>query len=143
MKTKNVLFLLALSLFSVTIYAGFVQPAPVTIEYLEGGGIAQGDMNSARFSDNEFEFIGCGIRAFDDGAGGVYHWGFCQASLEEEVTVTCFVIDNPELMEGVNVLSDSSYITFSWDDDGEGNLTCNRVGSSTQSFYLRKSGKDK
>ena len=143
MKMKKVLILLAVSLFSVTIYAGYVQPAPVTINYFEGGGNAQGDMNSARFSDNEFEFIGCGTRTFDDGAGGANHWGFCQASLEEDVTVTCFVFDNPELMDGINILSDSSFITFSWDDDGEDNLTCNRVGSSTQSFYLRKAVKDK
>lgn len=144
MQIRNLFILLALLLLSVTVYAGFTQPAPVTIEYYEGGGgIASGDMNSARYSENDFEFIGCGIRAFDDNAGGVYDWGFCQASLEEEVTVICFVIDNPELMEGINILSDSSYISFSWDDDGAGNLTCNRVGASTQSFYLRKAQKDK
>ena len=143
MEMKKVLILLVASLFSVTIYAGFAQPAPVMIEYYEGGGAAQGDMISARNSANEFEFIGCGIRATDDGAGGVFDWGFCQASLEETVTVTCFVYDNPELMEGINILSDSSYITFGWDDDGEGNLTCNRVGSSTQSFYLEKGQKSK
>ncbi len=143
MHIRNILILLAVLLLSVNVYAGFKQPAPVEITYTVDGGSAQGDMNTARFSDNDFEFIGCGIRAFDDGAGGVYDWGFCQASVEEEVTVTCFVIDNPELMEGINVLSDSSFITFSWDDDGEGNLTCNRVGASTQSFYLRKADKSK
>jgi hypothetical protein len=143
MQIRNIFILLALLLLSVTVYAGYKQPAPVTIEYYEGGGIAGGDLNAARYSDNEFEFIGCGIRASDNGAGGVFDWGFCQASLEEEVTVTCFVIDDPALMEGINVLSDSSYVTFSWDDDGEGNLTCNRVGASTQSFYLRKAQKAK
>ena len=139
MLVKKTLILLTLMLLSVAAYAGLAQPAPVTIEYYEGGGIASGDLITARNSENEFEFIGCGIRAFDDGAGGATDWGFCQASVEEEGTVTCFVIDNPELMEGINVLSDSSYVTFSWDDDGEGNLTCNRVGASTQSFYLLKS----
>lgn len=139
MLVKKTLILLTLMLLSVAAYAGLAQPAAVTIDYFEGGGIASGDLITARNSDNEFEFIGCGIRAFDDGAGGATDWGFCQASLEEEATVTCFVIDNAELMEGINVLSDSSYVTFSWDDDGEGNLTCNRVGASTQSFYLLKS----
>ena len=139
MLVKKTLILLALLLLSVAAYAGQVQPAPVTIVFDEnGGGTAGGDMITARNSENEFEFIGCGVRAFDDGAGGASDWGFCQASLEEDVTVTCFVFDNAELMEGINVLSDSSYITFSWVDDGLGNLTCNRVGASTQSFYLSK-----
>ena len=141
MLVKKTLILLALLLLSVAAYAGQVQPAPVTIVFDddgEGGGFAGGDMITARNSENDFEFIGCGVRAWVDGAGGIFDWGFCQASLEEDVTVTCFVFDNPELMEGINVLSDSSYITFSWDDDGDGNLTCNRVGASPQSFYLSK-----
>lgn len=143
MLVKKTFILLALLLLSVNVYAGFYQPAPVVIEYNEGGGTASGDLITARNSANEFELIGCGIRGTDDGAGGVFDWGFCQASVEEGGTVTCFVIDNPELMEGINILSDSSYITFSWDDDGEGNLTCNRVGASTQSFYLTKAPKAK
>lgn len=140
---KKIFMPLVMIMLSVSAYAGLHQPAAVEIVFEAGGGYAAGDMNTARFSDNEFEFIGCGTRAFDDGAGGVYSWGFCQAGLEEEGGVTCFVYDNPALLEGINVISDSSYITFSWDDDGEGNLTCNRVGASTQSFYLTKSGKSK
>lgn len=143
MKIKNILFLLALLLLSVTVYAGYVQPAPVIIDYYEGGGHAQGDMITARNSTNEFEFIGCGKRAYVDGAGGVFNWGFCQASLEEEGNVSCFVIDNPALMEGINTISDSSFISFSWEDDGEGTLTCTVIGSSTQSFYLEKGQKAK
>lgn len=139
MQIKNIFIMLATLLLSVNVYAGMKQPAPVTIEYFEGGGHAQGDMNTARFSDNDFEFIGCGLRSYDDGVGGAFHLGFCQASVEEGGTVTCFVDDNPELMEGLNILSDSSFITFSWDDDGNDNLTCIRIGSSTQSFYLIKS----
>ena len=139
MYRKKLLFMFASLLFSVTVYAGFVQPAPVVIEVdAAGNGIALGDMISARNSDNEFEFIGCGTRAFEDGVGGVFHSGFCQASVEENGSVTCFT-QNVELLEGINILSDSSFISFSWTDDGSGNLTCIRVGSSTQSFYLTKS----
>ena len=36
----------------------------------------------------------------------------------------------------MRVGSSYGFVTFSWDDDGAGNLTCNRVGFSTQSFYL-------
>lgn len=143
MQVKNILILLALSFLSLSAFAGLHQPAPVEIVLEAGGGYAAGDMNTARFSDNDNEFIGCGTRTFDDGVGGVYSWGFCQAALEEEGTVTCFVYDNPALLEGINIISDSSYVTFSWSDDGEGNLTCTRVGASTQSFYLTKSGKSK
>lgn len=141
MHTKNLFTLLATMLFSVSVYAGLEQPAPVQIDM--DNGFAGGDMIAARNSTNEFEFIGCGTRVFDDGAGGTFSWGFCQASLEEEAPVTCFVYDNPALMEGINIISDSSYITFSWDDDGAGNLTCTRIGSSTQSFYLEKGQKSK
>lgn len=144
MQVKNIFILLALSVLSLSAYAGLYQPAPVTIDLLAGGGgSAAGDMNTAAFSDNEFEFIGCGTRTYDDGVGGALSWGFCQAGLEEEGAVTCFVFDNPELLAGINVISDSSYLTFSWADDGQGNLTCTRVGASTQSFYLTKSGKSK
>jgi len=143
MQIKNIFILLALLLLSVTVYAGYAQSVPVTIDYHAGGGSAQGDMISARNSDNEFEFIGCGIRAFDNGVGGVYGWGFCQAALEEGGEVACFVNDNPALMEGIRILADSSFITFGWDDDGAGGLTCTRIGASTQSFYLEKGQKTK
>lgn len=126
-------------LFSVTLYAGYFQPQSVTIDIdpVSGSGIASGDMISARFSENDFEFIGCGQRAFDDGAGGAYYWGFCQAQIEEATSVTCFT-ENSGLLDGIDSIADSSYITFSWTDDGEGNLSCYRIGTSTQSFYLKK-----
>ena len=138
MKTGSICFTLTALLLSLNVYAGKTQPHPVTIDYTRGGGSASGDMISARNSDNKHEMIGCGVRAIDDGAGGVYYWGFCQASLEENKTVTCSIDDNPALMEGIKVLSDSSFITFGWKDDGTGNLTCTNIGASTQSFYLEK-----
>ena len=142
MNTKHILFLLTLLLFSITAYSGYAQPAPVVIDLYAGGGMAGGDLISARNSANEFEFIGCGQRAYDDGAGGFWYWGFCQAQLEEASSVTC-ITQNPELLDGIDSIADSSYVTFSWSDDGEGNLSCTRIGSSTQSFYLEKSKKTK
>jgi len=137
MRSISKLVLATAMLVSVSGYAGFTQPAPVMIDIDGLDGTALGDMVSARNSENEFEFIGCGIRAFDDGAGGAFHTGFCQASIEEGVTYTCFT-DNKGLLEGLQMIADASFITFSWVDDGFGNLTCTRIGSSTQSFYLSK-----
>ena len=42
------------------------------------------------------------------------------------------------LLDGIQSIADNSFITFSWTDDGTGALTCTRIGSSTQSFYLPK-----
>jgi len=137
MRSKSLFVLAAAMMVSVSGYAGFTQPAPVMIEIDGLNGFAAGDMVSARNSANDFEFIGCGMRAFDDGAGGAFHTGFCQASLEEGVTYTCFT-DNKALLDGIQMIADSSFVTFSWEDDGAGNLTCTRIGSSTQSFYLSK-----
>ena len=145
MNMKKLWMLPALLLITITAQAGLVQPAPVVIDIdpVTGNGFAQGDLVSARNSENEFEFIGCGIRFYDAGAGGAFQNGFCQARLDEGLeegevgTVNCFT-QNVALLEGINILSDSSFITFSWTDDGSGNLTCTRIGSSTQSFYLGK-----
>ena len=135
MRIKRFWTLPALLLITVTAHAGLVQPAPVVIDMVNN--FAQGDLISARNSENEFELIGCGIRAYDDGGGGAWQTGFCQARLEEASSVIC-TTQNVALMEGINILSDSSFVTFSWTDDGFGNLTCIRIGSSTQSFYLGK-----
>jgi hypothetical protein len=133
---KSLWMIPAMLLFSVAAYAGLAQPAPVTITLHEGGGSAQGDMSTARHADNDFELIGCGVRVFETGVDNeTFTWAFCQASVAEEATTTCFT-ENPNLLEGINIISDHSYVTFSWEDDGEGNLTCTRIGSSTQSFYL-------
>ena len=135
MHIKRIWTLPALLLITVTAHAGFVQPQPVVIDMDEG--FAQGDLISARNSENEFEYIGCGIRSYDFGDGVQWQTGFCQARLEEDSNVICRT-ENVALMEGINILSDSSFVTFSWTDDGTGNLTCNYIGSSTQSFYLGK-----
>ena len=135
MHIKRIWTLPALLLITVTAHAGFVQPQPVVIDM--DAGFAQGDLISARNSENEFEHIGCGIRFSDFGGGAGFQWGFCQARMDEASFVMC-TTESVALMEGINGLSDSSFVTFSWTDDGTGNLTCTRIGSSTQSFYLGK-----
>ena len=112
--------------------AGAVQPAPVVVILdPDGSGSAFGDMVTARFSDNDVEFIGCGIRAFDTGPGGVFQFGFCQATDADEQAVFCST-QNVDLLEAMKATADYSFLTFSFDADG----ACTRVGFSTQSFYL-------
>lgn len=126
--------------------AGTSQPAPVIVDL--DNQFAQGDMITARDAKSDDVFIGCGTRHFDFGGGGTFETGFCQARVEGGDAVTCFT-QSPVLLNGMSQSNDTSFITFSWDDDGTGNLTCNRVGFSTQSFYLDKhtmgnqSGKDR
>jgi hypothetical protein len=94
-------------------------------------------MLTARDSDDPTALIGCGVRYFDDGVGGSFEFGFCQARVAGE-GITC-LIQNPGLLQAVHSLGDYSYIQFTWDDD----LNCVRVGSSTQSFYLPKTKSNK
>ena len=107
MSIKKVIFGSILTLFMGTLDAGFTQPAPVEIDF--DNRFAVGDMVTARFSENEFELIGCGIRKIE--------------------------ISDTEVF---------SFVTFSWNEDGE----CTRIGNSTQSFYIpefkdKKDKKDK
>ena len=74
-------------------------------------------------------------RTFDDGMGGSFVFGFCQAEDAEGNNITCFT-DNPVLIDAMRSTSDFAFITFNWRDDGLGGAECIRVGHSTQSFYL-------
>lgn len=129
---KHVWMAAALTLFSSLAVAGFLQPAPVIVTLNgDGSGSATGDMVSARFAPDNVTFIGCGTRSFDDGAGGVFRVGFCQAGDAAGVQFTCFT-ENPGLLDSMHATADFSFITFQWDVDGQ----CTAVGFSTQSFYI-------
>ena len=126
MKTRYVLSIAALSLVCTVASAGFVQPAPVTIDFTIRA--AQGDQYTARNSRNKFEYIGCGVRYFQSGS-----FMFCQAGVGEALAqqITCFS-DNPAFFDAVKSISAFSFIQFRWDIDGN----CTFIGNSTQSFYL-------
>ena len=139
MKSKQLLSTAALVLLSSMVFAGFLQPAPVLVEInADLSGFAQGDMATARFSASDLELIGCGIRTFDDGAGGVFETGFCQAVMDdgsaEGLRGFCNT-QRSDLLDTLKATSDYSFVTFSWNADGE----CTRVGFSTQSFYIPES----
>lgn len=121
-----------LALSSSIALAGRVQPAPVVVVVNpDGSGQANGNMATARFSANDVEYIGCGVRKFDNGAGGAIASGFCQASDAAGVTSYCST-QNAELLDVIENVSDYSFVTFAWNVDG----ICRTIGISTQSFYI-------
>jgi hypothetical protein len=127
MKTGYVFSIGALSLVCTVAAAGYVQPAPVTIDFTNR--VAQGDLLTARNSKNKFEFIGCGVRYDLTGA-----YMFCQAGLGPDPAteqIVCFS-DNPNLLDAAKSISAFSYIRFVWDQSGN----CTEIGNSTNSFYL-------
>jgi len=110
-------------------FAGSVIPARVTVDL--DARIAFGDQLTARTSANDVELIGCGVRYFDDGMGGAFSFGFCQAINADEETILCQTM-SPSLLDAIKSLNSYSYITFTWNELGD----CTQVGNSTQSFYL-------
>lgn len=121
-----------LALSSSIALAGRVQTTPVSVTVNEdGSGQASGNMATARASANDVEYIGCGVRRFDDGAGGTTSSGFCQASDAAGIAAYCFT-HNVELLETIQNVADYSFVTFSWNSEGQ----CGLIGISTQSFYI-------
>jgi hypothetical protein len=124
----------ALVLGSSVAMAGLVNDFPVAVTLNpDGSGTAVGSMTTARFSKNNVEYIGCGLRRNDDGAGGVFLFAFCQASTADEIVGFCET-DNPALIASIGDQDDFSFIVFGWNAAGE----CRSIGNSTQSFYIPK-----
>jgi hypothetical protein len=132
MQTKKLIAVAILGLGSSVALAGLVQDLPVTVTLNpDGSGNAAGNMATARFSKNNVEFIGCGVRRIEDGAGGVTVFAFCQAADAANVQGFC-TTENPALIQSIGDIDDFSFITFSWTAAG----VCRSIGSSTQSFYI-------
>ena len=125
-------------LFSVGAVAGLVNPFPVSITTNDDGSVsANGNMATARFSENEVEYIGCGTRTVDLGGGDTFIFGFCQAGDSDEAEAFCSP-ENPEVLQAIKSISSYSFLSFLASDVGD----CLRVGVSTQSVYI-PSGKVK
>src|SRR5687768_5909904 len=130
MRTRQLISIGVLALSSGVAMAGLVQSMPVAVTVnTDGSGTARGNMATARSSPNDVEYIGCGIRRHDDGAGGATASGFCQASDAEGVTGFCSS-ENMALLDAIQGIADYSYVTFSWNSKGQ----CQFIGISTQSF---------
>ena len=130
MKARQLLIAFLITTASSIVLAGATLSVPVEIDV--DARTAFGDMVTARYSDNDDELIGCGIRHIQAGPT-VIKFAFCQAvnGPAPENFAVCNTLD-PDLVEAVHALSSFSFITFGWNEDGE----CTRVGSSTQSVYL-------
>ena len=134
MKLKQWIAVGVLALGSSATLAGLVSDVPVTVTLnADGSGNANGSMVTARLSKNDVEFIGCGVRRIDDGAGGVVLFAVCQAADAANVQGFCST-ENPNLIASIGDQDDFSFITFGWDAAGE----CTSIGNSTQSFYIPK-----
>ena len=131
MKIRYLLSVAALTLLVGGASAGVVQPAAVEIDLTNM--IAIGDQVTARTSKNKFEFIGCGIRVFDDGIVAPFSFGFCQASVSENGIIVC-TTSSPDLLDALKATSAYAFIDFEWN----ANFDCTKIGFSTQSFYLPK-----
>jgi hypothetical protein len=134
MRMQRLIPLVVFTLASSAALAGLVNETPVTVTLNgDGSGAANGSMTAARFAKNDVEFIGCGLRRFDDGLGGVFVFGFCQAADAADVQGFCQT-ENANLIQSIADQDDFSFITFSWNAAGE----CRSIGNSTQSFYIPK-----
>lgn len=134
MKIKTYLSTIVLMLYSAIAAAGLVFDNPVQIIDTGNGTFSVfGNMTSARLSDNDVEYIGCGTRTTDVGGGNIAEFGFCQARDSAEVRAFCFTF-NAAFIQTIKSISDYSFLLFNINDVGE----CMSVGVSTQSFYIPK-----
>lgn len=130
-KRVTILAGLGVALLTHVAIAGYVQPFPVEVDLVNM--LASGDQVTARYSSNEVVNIGCGIRKMQDGAGGIYSYGFCQARDAAKEQILCSTED-PGLLEVMASSGDYGYITFRWNEKNE----CTYIGFSNQSLYLPK-----
>jgi len=132
MKLKRTVTMIGAALVALAASAGYVQPAPVYIEFQpDNSGYAQGDMVSARFAADETSFIGCGTRVVAISPTDTFEFGFCQAGDSTGQTAFCQT-QRKDLLDAMKNTGDFSFIQFVFDANGE----CQRIGYSTQSFYL-------
>lgn len=128
-KSKITMTGVGLTFFATTAMGGLVQPVPVDVDLTNM--TANGDMVTARYSENATEFIGCGIRKISDGMGGIFDFGFCQAEDRAGDHIICNTTD-AGLLDAISSSGEYGFITFSWDAMDQ----CTRIGFSNQSFYL-------
>ena len=131
MKKQIIKTMAFLSLFSPLIWAGSTSDIFVEIDLIERH--AKGNMLDARFSENEFERIGCGLSSYVLSNGDIAQQGWCQASLTKGENTICFT-ENWALIDSIKAIDDYSYISFRWDKVGD----CTSVYVSTQSQYIPK-----
>ncbi len=142
MKTLQTIILVTAVIFSSNADAGAYNPAPLEIIcdpadcslWID----ANGSMGNARFSANEFEFIGCRLRGFPDGGGMQVQ---CEAQdATGTVKLSCTSSD-VALVATVQAISTYSWILFGIDNTGNNPLPpyggeCTQLFVSTRSFQI-------
>lgn len=129
---KKIASALVVAMIATSANAGLTQPAEVDVDLVNGN--ALGDQVSARYTADNTQFIGCGMRRRINPAGGYFDTGFCQATDAAGDNITCFTND-AGLIDAMRTSGEFGFITFSWD---VATAECTRVGFSSQSFYLPK-----
>ena len=133
MKIRSLFTIAGLSLLAQSALGGAAVTVPVEVDLANR--TAFGAQVSAKISDNDSEFIGCGTRIFDDGLGNSFAFGFCQAEDAAGDAVFC-ATQTAGLIQAMNALTAYGFITFSWREVAPDTFECIRVGFSTQSIYL-------
>lgn len=121
------LLLSATLLLSFTAYAGLFKIDPVTIVGDEEAGRASGNLIAARFSENEYERIGCAVAYRED-----KQFAYCEASLEpgDESGVYC-VTEDPVVIDTIASINTFSYVYFAWESG-----KCTEVTVATRSIHI-------
>lgn len=130
MTFKKAALSLVIFFLASSVYAGMYYDADLEITLNEdGSGMAVGNLQAVRSSDDPEANIGCGFRV-EKSEDDVVYWAFCQANNEEGVTVFCSTV-SPELIEPLKLMSGKSWIVFNFDANGD----CTKIGASNQSMY--------
>ena len=146
MKLIQSAFLAGALVFSFSAFSGEIASFSVFID-LENG-YAEGDMFTARSSENSLENIGCGRRIADFEiipGTGLTDYAFCQATNSEGQYVQCFTTD-PAKMEVIATASAYSYLLFAFDPStpiAENIYDCKAIWISHQSRYLPNTATEK
>ena len=92
------------------LFAGYTLDAPVlVVKYSDGSGFGVGAMSSARYSENDVEWISCSV---------IDARLLCYAQDASGTGINGFSY-NPEFIDTLKIMNDSSYIMFVVDSNGE------------------------
>ena len=133
MKLQKLTIFAVSILLSVSAYAGTFQQSPVEIkDNGDGSGEARGSQGSARFSENEVEFIGCRLQGrIQTPTASARLQVSCSASDENGTQVSCRSTE-PEIIGAMQAISAYSWIFFTFDMAGN----CTLLQTSTRSLFI-------
>lgn len=131
---KKSTFIAAMStaLISQFSFAGLVVNFPVTIVMQdEMSGWVQGDLASARHSDDNQTFIECSSQSYLNSEKELVTLGACAARDATGKFVSCYTYDE-KLLREIESVSTHGEIVFQWNTNG----LCTAIGSRKSSMYL-------